>query len=150
MLNRFLEAKMDLYKDRNWLMSKYVDEELSTIEIAEICNIKPSGTIHYWLKKFNIKTRNLSEALGTSRCKMARSKARKEWLKNNDTPSFERTEKWRKNISKALKGRRREKNPIWNSNLRKQNNYGYVMVHAPKDYPLNKNGHTRLVLEPCR
>jgi len=50
-----------LYKDRDWLYTKYVKEKLSMIKIGKICNCLGS-TIGYYLKKFNIKTRTYSEA----------------------------------------------------------------------------------------
>ncbi|MCK4826408.1 HNH endonuclease [bacterium] len=53
---------MDKYKDKDWLKQKYLKENLSSYEIAKTCKIKCSLTIINWLRKFNIKVRNHSEA----------------------------------------------------------------------------------------
>jgi len=46
---------MELYKNRNWLYQKYREEKLSTIKIAQICNVC-NTTIGIWLKKLKIPT----------------------------------------------------------------------------------------------
>jgi phage antirepressor YoqD-like protein len=48
----------ELYKDRDWLYQKYVNESLSSIQIAKMVNVSQQ-TIWTWLKKFNIQTRNV-------------------------------------------------------------------------------------------
>lgn len=53
--------KMKLYKNRNWLYEKYWKERLSTIEIAELCQVA-KVTIWKWMKNYGIKARTLSEA----------------------------------------------------------------------------------------
>lgn len=53
---------MKKYKEKNWLYTQYVDNKKSTVQISEICNVSP-GTISYWLEKFEINSRNLSESL---------------------------------------------------------------------------------------
>lgn len=49
------------YKDEEWLKIKYVDGELSTIQIAKICNVHHM-TICRWLNRFGISRRSKSEA----------------------------------------------------------------------------------------
>ena len=49
-----------LYKDSNWLESKYVIEMLSDSEIGNLC--KASSIVsRYWRKKFEISTRTRGE-----------------------------------------------------------------------------------------
>jgi hypothetical protein len=52
----------ELYKDKNWLYDKYVNEQLSTYQIAEILSVSHQ-TIWKWLKKFNIQSRPRSYCL---------------------------------------------------------------------------------------
>lgn len=54
---------MKLYQNKAWLYQKYIIEKLSCLKIAKICEIKSHVTISVWLKKFDIKTRTVSEAL---------------------------------------------------------------------------------------
>ncbi|MFA5168941.1 MAG: HNH endonuclease [Candidatus Omnitrophota bacterium] len=52
------------YKNRDWLYLKYVTEELSLGDIAAEIGVCPQ-TISYWLKKYGIPTRTVSEASWT-------------------------------------------------------------------------------------
>lgn len=49
------------YKNKHWLQGQYWIAELSTQKIASKCNVS-SPTIRYWMKKFNIPRRTISEA----------------------------------------------------------------------------------------
>ncbi|MBX9686627.1 MAG: hypothetical protein K2X27_07985, partial [Candidatus Obscuribacterales bacterium] len=56
-----------LYQDRDWLFDKYVNEKLSTVEIARIYREQENrwcdpNTISRWLKKHDIPMRTLAEA----------------------------------------------------------------------------------------
>lgn len=51
----------ELYKNKEWLKEQYINLGLSTISIAEKCNIKSPTTIHNWLTKFEIPIRNFTE-----------------------------------------------------------------------------------------
>ena len=51
-----------LYHDKNWLYKKYVTEKLSSVAIAKMCNTY-EARVWYWLKKFNIPTRDRSNAI---------------------------------------------------------------------------------------
>ena len=53
---------LKLYQNQSWLEAKYHGEKLSSHKIATICTCNQKA-IMYWLKKFGIKTRTLSEAL---------------------------------------------------------------------------------------
>ena len=50
-----------LFQDKEWLYDAYRTKELSSIKIAKICNCTP-GKIFDWMEKFNISTRNATEA----------------------------------------------------------------------------------------
>ena len=52
---------MKQYKDKDWLKRQYLDEELSTTQIAQLCNCSDE-TIRYWLTKHNIPIRSWSKA----------------------------------------------------------------------------------------
>lgn len=50
-----------LYKNESWLHQKYITDTLLASEIAKQCGCHPTA-IRFWLKKFNIPIRNISEA----------------------------------------------------------------------------------------
>ena len=50
------ESNFKPFHSRQWLMRKYLEEELSMRQIACICDVK-FGTIHYWMIKFGIPRR---------------------------------------------------------------------------------------------
>lgn len=54
-------SPIETYKNKDWLYQKYIKERLSMWEIAKLIN-RDHSSIHYWLRKFNIPTRTLSEA----------------------------------------------------------------------------------------
>lgn len=49
-----------LYKNKEWLKQKYVNEELSTTQIGKICNVFAS-IIHYWIRNYDISIRSRAE-----------------------------------------------------------------------------------------
>lgn len=51
-----------MYRNRDWLVCKYLEEELNSRQIAKICGVS-AGTIIYWLRKFNIPLRSNAEAV---------------------------------------------------------------------------------------
>lgn len=55
-------SKMCEYKDKEYLYHEYVVLEKSTIKIGEECGIS-AGAIFYWLQKYNIPRRSISESL---------------------------------------------------------------------------------------
>lgn len=111
---------MKNYQDKTWLKKKYLDEKLSTIKIAELCGLHSHVTILDLLNKFKIKRRTLSEArrlwpasgmLGKHHSKETREKIGDAFRGKKIGPF---SEKHRKNISKARKGRfTGENNPHW-------------------------------------
>lgn len=48
------------YKNKDWLYNQYIDQLRSMETIALECNVD-SGSIHYWLHKFEIQTRSPNE-----------------------------------------------------------------------------------------
>lgn len=46
------------YHNKKWLKKKYIDQDKSSYEIAEICDVSQT-TISAWLGKHNIKTKNI-------------------------------------------------------------------------------------------
>jgi transposase len=48
--------KNEPWKDREWLVEKYHEEDLSHAEIAEICDAART-TISYWINKYNIRSK---------------------------------------------------------------------------------------------
>lgn len=124
-----------LYKNYKWLRQKYIDEKLSTLEIAHICGCT-DWTIRYWLKKFKIKTRTLSEAaiyrpglLWESRKKISNAlKGNKHFLGHKHTKEARMkigearkgrplTEEHKRNLSKNHRDMRGEKNHNWKGGI---------------------------------
>jgi len=68
-----------LYKDKEWLFHQYITLKKSTYEIKEICR---GGDINYWLKKFKIPIRSLSEAVKISHNKLIGLYKDRDWLFN--------------------------------------------------------------------
>lgn len=55
------EEKTKLYKNKDWLENKYINESLSSNQIGADRKVDPT-TIQYWIKKNNISIRTLEEA----------------------------------------------------------------------------------------
>jgi len=51
-----------LYQNKDWLEVKYIDEKLSTYQIAELAK-RSQGTIRNWLKRHNISCRSMGEGI---------------------------------------------------------------------------------------
>lgn len=51
---------MTSYRNKDWLRKKYVTEELSQLEIAELCGVSQSA-IYKWMKRHGIEARDASE-----------------------------------------------------------------------------------------
>jgi len=121
---------MKSYQEKDWLYEKYVNKRLSLREIAKICSVD-NKTILYWMKRFKIKCRTMSESkMGKyhseeTKIKMSKNNARF-WLGKKRSEEFKRkqseihkglyigeksymwgkhlSEKIKKKISKTLKG----------------------------------------------
>ena len=68
------------YRNKEWLYNKYQNEELSQAKISRLCGVC-CCTIWYWLKKFNIPIRSLSESIhlgNVNHCKLSQEAI--EWI----------------------------------------------------------------------
>jgi len=54
----------DLYKNKEWLEQKYIDERLTQTEIASLCGVNPC-TIRVWMKRFGIEGRSPKDSCTT-------------------------------------------------------------------------------------
>ena len=66
------------YRNKEWLYNKYQNEELSQAKISRLCGVC-CCTIWYWLKKFNIPIRSLSESIhlgNANHCKLSQENIR--------------------------------------------------------------------------
>lgn len=54
------KPKNAIYKNKEWLEDKHINEKLSTNKLAKKCQVV-QNTIWYWLKKFDIPIRSVSE-----------------------------------------------------------------------------------------
>jgi len=118
------------YKDKDWLYQMYWVERLSTVKIAELCNIS-SQTILRWLRRFKIKTRTISEAC----------MGRVPWNKGIETP-----EEVKQKIKKAQVG---SKSKNWKGG-RLRTSEGYILIWKPEHPFADKKGYVlehRLVME---
>lgn len=84
------------YKDRGWLEQKYHQEQLSSIEMAEICGCS-SSSIQKWLKRHGIKTRTSAEAAANKYDKVNGEKVYTD-------PEWLRTKYWDEQLSLAAIG----------------------------------------------
>jgi len=57
---------VDLYKNKEWLINKYLKEKLSTRVMQKICNVS-NPTICKWLTKYSIPFRTISESVHLSK-----------------------------------------------------------------------------------
>jgi len=50
------------YRSKEWLQNKYINEKLSSRQIAKLCGVAHS-VIQYWFKKYNIPIRSYKESI---------------------------------------------------------------------------------------
>jgi len=50
-----------MYRNKEWLYNKYINEKLSTFQIDKLCGVSPTA-IRYWLVKYNIPRRSIGES----------------------------------------------------------------------------------------
>jgi len=65
------------YRNKEFLKQKYLEEGLSVRAIGKMCNTSP-GTVHRWLKRHKIKTRNMVVALELHRKKKEEDRKKEE------------------------------------------------------------------------
>ncbi len=111
------------YRNKNWLNNQYKLKEKSINKIAKKCNVS-DATILNWLRKFEISTRNHSEAGKLM-------KENKGWIKKGNQNWLGKThsKESKKKMSISQKARKidhkNEKNPQW-----KGDNVGYSALHV--------------------
>lgn len=101
------------YRNKDWLENQYITQKKSTVKIGEEVGCS-NTTISYWLKKFNIPIRTLSDALKIS----------------HSNPEV------RKKISDGNKGRK-----AWNWNNGKRKSRGYMKVLKPNHLRADSKGY---------
>lgn len=136
------ERNLD-YKDKNWLFNQYSELKKSMKEIGRICEVS-YGTIQYFLKKFDIKIRSMSESQKgkkqSEETKKKRSVSMKKYIQEHPE-IWEKSEETKNKISKSHKGKYvGDKNPNW-----KGDNAGY----HPKHVWLRKNKPKPEVCDIC-
>jgi hypothetical protein len=77
----------DTYRDRDWLYKHYVEEQLSSVKMAEMVGCARS-TIQHWLNKHDIQMRSKSEAM-TIRYSGEHSPTPTTWPDDCIPPAFE-------------------------------------------------------------
>lgn len=163
---------MEQYKNKNWLQGKIKDGH-SVAKIAKICNVY-FGTIFYWLRKYELKTRRIISKETAKKISKAHIKRRgfppytiKEWLYKKyiteEIPAKQiaktysvRTEtisRWLRKFSIPMRSRgeaiRNKHNPNYRGG-RISSGQGYIMVLSPNHPRRNKRGYVlehRLVME---
>jgi Pyruvate/2-oxoacid:ferredoxin oxidoreductase delta subunit len=131
---------MKKYKEKNWLYSQYVEDEKSTVQISDVCDVSP-GTISYWLKKLEINSRDLSESLEgrklSEESKEKISKSVSEHLEENGHPfeGEEHTDEAKKIMSEKQSGE--------NNNLYNQERPEFAEQMTGPDNPSWKGGITQ-------
>jgi len=100
------KIKIVKYKNKEWLYKRYIEEKLSAIKIAKICEVGDT-TIYRWLKRYNIHIRFAGEYnLGKKKKPMSEETKKKI---SESKKGFKHSEKTKKKWSEMRKG---EKN--WN------------------------------------
>lgn len=61
-VTKFFSGKMLNYRDKDWLIKRYIVEMIPMWKIAKECGID-YHTVYYWMSKFDIKKRNYSECV---------------------------------------------------------------------------------------
>lgn len=147
--------KNEKYKNKEWLFNKYINLKLSAPKIEKICGVS-NGTISYWLRKFDIPGRSISEALMGRETSEETRKKISEAMTGHETSS-----ETRKKIGDANRG---DKCYNWKGGKAKyDSDHNYVRKNKPKsiickycklpsnnDPKINSDGtNNKLKLELC-
>jgi hypothetical protein len=121
-----------LHLNKEWLMQKYVDEGLSTYQIAEIVNRNPKS-IYTKLKDFGIPTRSRAETIQQNAWwnigKEHWNKGKKRPQKTKEAISKSRTGKKYPNLAgknNGMYGRTGKENPNWKGGVTPERQKLYV------------------------
>jgi len=103
------------YRDKIWLEKKYLEEKLSTYQIADLLGVNRE-LIKYWLQKFNIPIRSHREALriysmyyNINRIKKREQSEKTKRKIKEANLGRKVSEKTKQKISKFFKGRKRSR-----------------------------------------
>lgn len=160
---------MKLYRDKDWLFQKYINEKLSSAEIAEICEVDPK-TIRDNLRKFNIQIRNKGAAQRLRQDNATTFYRDKDWLrKKYEVEKLNTTEigkichvswatirEWlvkfnidrRKPSEYIAMACKRGENHRWWKGGKKKDSQGYIYIWKP-NHPFSKKyiAEHRLAME---
>lgn len=141
------------YMDESWLREKYLDEELSTQEVADLCDTSKE-TIRRWIDRHEIEKRSHSEACRNAMLKDEyRLRIASENLEGNRRNSWdvwteEEREAFRRRLSEERTG---EGNPMYGVTGEDHHNHSPDTVyptfyHTPRwrrvrKYTLRRDGH---------
>ena len=122
------------FVEKNWLYQKYIIEELSTYQIAQICGMKSHVTIWNWLKKFNIKTRASGGTLLTMKGKKHTKETKDKMSKKAKLRIGEKHTQWKGGKQTFHYGQARR---VWEEYWREEVPDGYVIHHVDRDITNN-------------
>lgn len=129
------------YKDKDWLREKYWDEQMSVEEIGEVCGVA-GQTVNYWRKKYDIDSRDPSEAISLSwegeDDRRERQRKLCAEVVRPQSPSHKHGEIPPETIEKMSEVKRGEKNPMWAGGY--EGEYGY-MWSAKRVEALERDGY---------
>lgn len=111
------------YRNSEWLEQKYWDEELSTSEIAELCDCT-KVTISDWMDRHDIPKRSKSERIRLSwEGEEKRRERHAEWMNEISEPWWQQDKETRERVRERLsewwsennpmEGKTKEQNPAW-------------------------------------
>jgi len=125
-------------RQKEYLEEKYWKDSLNTVEIAKECSCDRK-TIEYWMNKFGIERRSISEALkGRKLSEEVRQKM------SEGRKGMEFTKEHRRNISEALIG---EKSPSWKGGcqrtLRRYSRQAFMEYYELESIPKGIHIHHR-------
>lgn len=126
------------YKNEGWLRRKYVEEEFSMKEIADICGVS-EGTIRYYMRNFDIKRRQgKSKITSRHREKMSEQRRGRPTWNSGMAGNYQ---KWTKHGAEA---------PGYKGGISEKGNRGYRKILMPEHPYADANGYVfehRLVCE---
>ena len=147
---------MPLYKNKEWLYNKYVNEKLTSNQISKMCDIKEVAICN-WLRKFNIPIRSRSEASHLSKvnhCNLSQETI--EWI-NGELLGDGSLQSFSKYSAKFTYGSKYKEYIEYVSNTlnyfgieqvgkiykRKDNNYSYASRAYPELLPIYKKWYPK-------
>lgn len=130
--NQGAKDKNSWWQKKEYLFEKYIDEKLSTTEIAQLVDAS-SRTVHTWLVKFNIPTRPTGGAykIGTKMSKESRRKmsvAKKGKYTGAENPNWKGAE-----ITDEVRERRSYKAKVWRQECLTRDKFTCTVCESKKN-----------------